>query len=80
MKSAHLVTESTKMSIDCSSFVQISLHFIQISMRGKVDQCPVRNKKQGYPVATLPGLARALPFDPTPAVGWAGGRWWYGRG
>ena len=26
-------------------------------------------KKQGYSVATLPSLARALPFDPTPAVG-----------
>ena len=33
----------------------------------------VKSTKQGYSVATLPSLARALPFDPTPAVSWAVG-------
>ena len=73
MRAVCMLSRNVKPCLERPVLIQINTHFILKSMSEWVDGCLVNCKKQGYSVATLPSLARALPFDPTPAVGWSVG-------
>ena len=73
MISAYVLLENVQAYLERHVLIQINTPFIQKPISEWVNRYLVKCKKQGYPVATLPGLARALPFDPTLAVSWAVG-------